>query len=139
MSKRDCGRMLVSHDALQIRLRSIGPNMFVVVTRACVNDQQLIFVLADAHRKGELLNPSQPPLSDFAASPRDLRAFARLELFGFVVQITIRIAADARRTDFVEPLEHLFRLRTIDAKITGGDDGVGAALRFEIGETGVEA
>ncbi len=82
VAKGDRRGALVAYEPRQRGIVGVGPEMFVVVERIGVYDQQLIFVFADAKREGEFAQPPEPPLAQIAPRPPDLRDFSARELLG---------------------------------------------------------
>ena len=99
-------RALVADQPRQRGIVGVGPEMFVVVERIGVHDQELIFVLADAQREGQFAQPPEPPLAQIAPRPRHLSRLAAGELLGrsVVVEIAVLISAHAGRADLFQTL-----------------------------------
>ncbi len=104
-----------------------------------MHDEQLIVVVTDAQRKRQLAEPVDPFLAEVLARPCELRLLDRFERFvRRIGEIAVGISANARDFQLLEALQHLFRLRPVEAKIAGGHDDVCAALRIQVGQTRVE-
>ena len=105
-----------------------------------MHDKQLIVILTNANRERQIVEPSEPFLAQIASRPFELRVFGRLKaLPARRGQITIGIAADRLRTHFLQTLEHLLGLGTVDTKIAGRDDRIRAALTVQVRQTGIES
>jgi len=61
--ERDGGRAFIADEPDECFFVGVGPEMFVVVRRISVHDQQLIVVVTDANRERQIGQPREPLLA----------------------------------------------------------------------------
>jgi len=53
-------------------------------------------------------------------------------------EITVRVSPDRLRTDFLQALKHFLRFWAVQTKIARCYDGIGSALRVQVGEARIQ-